>query len=96
MYTAVNLYINQATISNLRVDQFLVYVRDGIPSKDMKTFDIGVSNEGIFIELNFRKSKWLLLTAYMPPDVHKAKWFHNTTKISNEPSPIFMKDIVTE
>ena len=54
----------------------LVFFRDDIPSKEKKTFDIGVSTEGIFIEWNFRKSKWLLLVAYMLPDVPKA-WFHS-------------------
>ena len=28
----------------------LVFFRDDIPSKEKKTFDIGVSTEGIFIE----------------------------------------------
>ena len=35
----------------------LVYVRDDIPSKEINNFDIGVGTEGIFVELNFRKSK---------------------------------------
>ena len=58
----------------------LVYVRDGMPSKEVKLIDIGDNTERIFVELNFRKSKWLLLAAYKPPDVSKANCFENITK----------------
>ena len=58
----------------------LVYVRDDIPSEEINNFDIGVGTEGIFVELNFRKSKWLLLAAYKPPDVSKVNCFDNITK----------------
>ena len=57
-----------------------MYVRDDIPSKEIKASFIRVNTEGITIELNFRKSKSLLLTAYKPPDIPKANWFHNITK----------------
>ena len=49
----------------------LVYVRDDIPSKEVKTFTIGEGTEGMFIELNFRKSKGLLIAAYKLPDISK-------------------------
>ena len=55
----------------------MVYVRDDIPSKEINKFDIGGGTEGIFIELNFRKSKWLLLAA---SDVSKVNCFDNITK----------------
>ena len=57
-----------------------MYVRDDIPSKELNTFNIGGDAEGIFIELNFRKSKWLLLAAYKPPDISKINCFDNITK----------------
>ena len=42
----------------------MVFVREDIPSKliSKETLDI----EGIFIELNFRKKKWLLSCSYNP------------------------------
>ena len=41
---------------------------------------VTLKTEGIFVELNFRKSKWLLVAAYKPPDVSKADYFDNLTK----------------
>ena len=58
----------------------LIYVRNDIPSREVKTFNIEGNTEGIFVELNFRKSKWLLLAAYKPPDVSKLNCFDNITK----------------
>ena len=53
----------------------------------------------MFIEVNFRKSKWVLL-AFKPPDVSKANWFHNITKAldfhcSKNKNMIFMGDLNT-
>ena len=77
-----------------------MYVRDDIPSKEIKASFIRVNTEGITIELNFRKSKSLLLTAYKPPDIPKANWFHNITKAldfhcSKNKNTIFMGDLNT-
>ena len=58
----------------------LIYVRNDIPSREVKTFNIEGNTEGIFVELNFRKSKWLLLAAYKPPHVSKLNWFDNIIK----------------
>ena len=55
----------------------LVYVRDDIPSEEINNIDIGVGTEGIFVELNFRKSKWLLLAVYRPP------YFSNVNCVDN-------------
>ena len=65
---------------NIHGGGILVYVRDDIPCKELNHFDIGGNTEGIFVELNFRKSKWLLLAAYKPPDVPKNNCFDNTEK----------------
>ena len=65
---------------NIHGGGILVYVRDDIPCKELNHFDIGGNTEGIFVELNFRKSKWLLLAAYKPPDVPKNNCFDNITK----------------
>ena len=56
---------------NIHGGGILVYVRDNIPSKEVNTFEIEGNTEGIFIELNIRKSKWLLLATYKPPDISK-------------------------
>ena len=62
--------------------EILIYVRNDIPSNEVKTLNIGGNTEGIFVEVNFRKCKWLLLAAYKPPDVSKLNNFNSITKIS--------------
>ena len=44
-------------------DGNLVYVREDIPSRELKEFDLEDNIEGVFVEINLRKSKWLLLAA---------------------------------
>ena len=39
----------------------LIYVRSDIPCKQLNKHEFSNNIEGIFVEINFRKSKWLLL-----------------------------------
>ena len=45
----------------------LVYIREDIPCKILENHNLPVDIEGLFVELNFRKSKFLLLATYHPP-----------------------------
>ena len=45
----------------------LIYIRDDIPSKELKHHCFPDDIEGIFVELNFRKTKWLLFRSYHSP-----------------------------
>ena len=45
----------------------LVYVREDIPCKELKLHNFNEHIEGIFIEINLRKCKWLPFTTYHPP-----------------------------
>ena len=45
----------------------LIYVREDIPCKLLKSPNFPDDIEGLFIELNFRKSRLLLLGTYHPP-----------------------------
>ena len=50
----------------------LVYIREDIPSKELTRYTFPCTDkdgpvEGIFIELNLKKCKWLLLGSYHPP-----------------------------
>ena len=45
----------------------LIYVREDIPCKILPDHNLPEDIEGIFIELNFRKSKLLLFGTYHPP-----------------------------
>ena len=44
----------------------IIYIRDDIPCRELKTHQISNHLEGIFLEVNLRKSKWLLFGGYNP------------------------------
>ena len=58
----------------------LIYVRDSIPSKELSNHNLPDDIESIFVELNFRKSKWLLMGTYHPPSQSDSYFFN---KVSN-------------
>lgn len=58
----------------------LIYVRNDIPSKELGDHTFPSDIEGIFVELNFRKSKWLLFGTYHPPSQSDEYYF---SKVSN-------------
>ena len=45
----------------------IIYVRENIPSKILTKHALPTVIEALFIELNFRKCKWLLSGIYHPP-----------------------------
>ena len=45
----------------------LIYVREDIPCKQLTKHKLPDDIEGIFIEINLRKVKWLLFGTYRPP-----------------------------
>ena len=45
----------------------LIYVREDIPNKILTKHNFPSGIEGIFVEINLRKMKWLLLGTYHPP-----------------------------
>ena len=47
--------------------QSIIFIREDIPSKLLNKHSFPEGIEGLFIEVNFRKSKWLLLGTYHPP-----------------------------
>ena len=58
----------------------LIYVREDIPSKELNEHNFPDDIEGIFVEINFRKSKWLLFGSYHPPNQSDEYYFN---KVSN-------------
>ena len=53
----------------------LIYVRDDIPCEQLSKHDFPEDIEGIFIELNLRKMKWLLFGSYHPPSQNDKYYF---------------------
>ena len=50
-----------------------------IPSKQLKMF-FPFDMEGLFVELNFRKCKWLIFGTYHPPSQADIYYFYNLEK----------------
>ena len=45
----------------------LIYIREGIPSRLLNLYTFPCNIEGMFIEINLRKTKWLFCGIYHPP-----------------------------
>ena len=58
----------------------LIYIREDIPCKEMYDHNFPDDIEGIFIEINLRKSRWLLFGSYHPPNQSDEYYFN---KVSN-------------
>ena len=43
-----------------------IFIRDDIPCRALSEHKFAVDIEGIFIEINLRKTKWLILGTYRP------------------------------
>ena len=52
-------------------------MREDIPSKELKAHTLPDDIEAIFIEINLRKSKWLLCGTYHPPNMDDSYYFNN-------------------
>ena len=58
----------------------MVYIREDIPSKLLDKHVFPYDMEGLFVELNFRKCKWLLFGTYHPPSQADIYYFDNLDK----------------
>ena len=58
----------------------LVFIRVDIPSREAPIIEGFSDLEGIFVEINLRKSKWLLFATYKPPSLSKENYFSQVNK----------------
>ena len=58
----------------------LIYVRSDIPCKQLNNHEFSEGIEGIFVEINLRKSKWLLFGTYHPPSQKDNFYFSNVVR----------------
>ena len=65
---------------NIHGGGILIYVREDIPSKELKKHTFPDDIEGMFVEINLRKAKWLLFGSYHPPNQCDNYYFD---KVSN-------------
>ena len=54
----------------------MVYVREDIPCKQLAKHSFPDDIEGIFVEINLRKSKWLIFGTYHPPNQNDNYYFN--------------------
>ena len=59
----------------------LIYVREDIPCKRLKTINVSGDIEAIFIEVNIRNCKWLLMGGYNPNNENISYFLSNVSKI---------------
>ena len=72
----------------------LVYIKEGIPSCELKNHPpMSNSFDVIVIEINFRKSNWLLINAYKPPSVNNSLFCDQISRLLDFYSPTY-KNIV--
>ena len=58
----------------------MIYVRDGNSSRLLTKHFFPHDIEKFFVEMNFRKCKWLLLGTYHPPSQSDQYFFENVDK----------------
>ena len=57
--------------------EIMIFIRDDIPSRVLTKHVFPDDIEDLFIELNFRKTKWLLFGTYHPPTQSDSYYFNN-------------------
>ena len=55
----------------------LLYIREDIPAKELHRHTFSENIEGIFVEINLRKTKWLIFGTYHPPSQNDEYYFQN-------------------
>ena len=58
----------------------LIYAREDIPSRELKTHNIPEDIESIFIEINLIQTRWLFCDFYPPPSQSDQYFFENIGK----------------
>ena len=61
----------------------MIYIRENIPSKLLEKHNFSDDIEGLFVELNFRKVKWLLFGTYHLPSQNGIYYFNQLDKAIN-------------
>ena len=73
----------------------LIYVREDIPTRLLTFHDFPYDIEGLFVEINLRKTKWLLFGTYHPPSQNDKYFFHHLGKALDTYSSKYDKFVLT-
>ena len=66
---------------NSKSGGLLIYIKETIPSKELKQLLIPKDLQILPIEINLRKSKWLIMPIYRPPSISETYFVNNMNKI---------------
>ena len=66
---------------NSKSGGLLVYVKETIPSKELKQLAIPKNMQILTLEINLRKSKWLIIPIYRPPSTPENEFIDHMNKI---------------
>ena len=66
---------------NSHGDGLIIYIRDDIPSKEIKVKDLPCDIEGIFIDVIIGKNKWLRMGGYNPPKEKISYYSSHVSKV---------------
>ena len=58
----------------------LVYVKEGLPAKQLQSYRFPDDIEVVAVEINLKKQKWLLLCLYQPPSQSQAYFLSEIEK----------------
>ena len=89
MFTTSSFLIDGFSLP-FQVDQsqkgggIFINVRSDIPSKVLTKHSFPNDIEILFVEINFRKSKWLLFRTHHPPSQNNQYYFIQSSKISDK------------
>ena len=68
----------------------MIYIRENIPSKLLEKRNFSNDIEGLFVELNFRKVKWLLFGTNHPLSQNDIYYFNESDKATDTYSNVYM------
>ena len=66
---------------NIGGGRIMVFEREDIPSRELITVKTRENIRDLFMEINLRKSKWLLKETYKPPSFSKESFFYITCNV---------------
>ena len=73
----------------------LIYIREGIPTRLLNVHNFPNDIEGLFVEINLRKTKWLLCGTYHPPSQNDKYFFDYLGKALDTYSDKYDKFLLT-
>ena len=85
---------NLTGLIETEMEVVLIYAREDIPSRELKTHNIPEDIESIFIEINLIQTRWLFCGFYPPPSQSDQYFVENIGKATDKYSKQYDKFIL--